>query len=422
MAAVGAVVVAAIAPAGATGGDPDLRHQRGLHQIGAPHAWSVARGSGVIVAVVDTGVDADHPDLRSKLLPGWNASRRTNAGTQDDRGHGTHVAGTAAAATGNGVGIAGAAPDAMILPVKVLDGTTPADAALEIELAIAYAVDHGARVINLSVTSIAPDLPVSDLEGPCNRAFARGALCVVAAGNRGPGHPSGFRYGVDAVVVSAVDGKGAPAAFSQPADTKWGVAAPGVDVHATVPTSQGSYGSKSGTSMAAPHVSGVAALLFGQGLDAGAVAARLVSTAATGSGAGGAPIVDAAAAVGAPRAEPPVPGPQRQSASAASPPPERDGVADRTLPPPTGAAAASSTSDAAEDSAEPPASAAPATAGPVARPARLRSMPSRTATDADQRSEALTAPVLFAFVAGAPVMFMLFRRSRRRGQGPVVGS
>lgn len=313
----------AVAAAGA--GDPDLGRQYGLAQIGAPDAWRATKGGGVVVAVVDTGVDAGHEDLSANLLPAYNASRRSTSGTQDDSGHGTHVAGIAAAVLGNGRGGAGVAPASKVLPIKVFDGG-PLESTTEIAVAVRYALSKGARVINLSIASLYPDLPVSDLEGPCNDAFVNGALCVIAAGNRGEGSASGFSRGVDAMVVTAHDSRGTHASFASRADTKWALSAPGVAVHSTLPG--GAYGMKQGTSMAAPHVAGVAALLFSKGLTAWQVAERLVATAVPtiNPGVDGAGRLDAAAAVGVARssgsaggAGAPAPVPAQEEASAPAP-------------------------------------------------------------------------------------------------------
>ncbi|MDQ3304542.1 MAG: S8 family serine peptidase, partial [Actinomycetota bacterium] len=99
--------------------DPFFSEQWGLEAIGAEAAWSQGRGAGMVIAVVDTGVDLDHEDLEDNLLPG--RSFISSSPPQDGNGHGTHVAGIAAASTGNRIGVAGVAPDASILPVKVLD-------------------------------------------------------------------------------------------------------------------------------------------------------------------------------------------------------------------------------------------------------------------------------------------------------------
>src|SRR5919109_4866153 len=181
--------------------------QWGLTAINAPQAWRKTRGARVTVAVVDTGADLRHPDLRRRLLraPGSNllkntasrcpwqprtaGARRSRAPGQDDNGHGTHVAGTIAAATGNVIGVAGVAPRARVLPVKVLD-RKGAGSERDVARGICFAVRHGASVINMSLGND----PVSSVfirggkEGEdVNRAvayaYARGVSVLIAAGN-----------------------------------------------------------------------------------------------------------------------------------------------------------------------------------------------------------------------------------------------
>src|SRR6478672_10734448 len=152
------------APTASSPNDPLLGRQWGLDQIKAPGAWSRgALGAGATIAVVDTGVDLGHPDLRSKLLPGVDlvSDETCTPGAQDLNGHGTHVAGIAAAATNNGIGVAGTAPQAKILPVRVLDSTGSGTAA-DIDAGIRWAADHGAQVINLSLGN---DIPLIDVTG-----------------------------------------------------------------------------------------------------------------------------------------------------------------------------------------------------------------------------------------------------------------
>ncbi|MFN2617042.1 MAG: S8 family serine peptidase, partial [Thermoleophilaceae bacterium] len=168
--------------------DPLFPKQWGLTQINAPGAWARGvKGSGVTVAVVDTGVDLNHPDLQSKLVAGRDfvaGKRDCPAGPQDENGHGSHVAGIAAAATDNGIGVAGTAPDSKIMPVRVLDADGSGTVE-DIVAGIRFAADHGAKVINLSLG----ELPVLSQIDPDNEAIAaaiqhawdRGALVVAAA-------------------------------------------------------------------------------------------------------------------------------------------------------------------------------------------------------------------------------------------------
>jgi serine protease len=282
--------------------DPLFSHQWGLQQIHAPGAWARgARGKGVRIAIVDSGVDYGHPDLKGKLLAGKDLVRKANGlsgpgcpGPQDENGHGTHVAGIAAAITGNRIGVAGTAPGAKILPVRVLDkGGAGEDTA--IDAGIRWAADHGAKVINLSLgpgTPLVGNVPGSGAgdEAAVAHAFSKGAVVVAAAGNESVplcDYPAASKH---AVCVAATDRNGLPSFYSNfPADPAGTVAvrAPGGsgdllfcesdgDIWSTMwPKSADDCGGKyrgydtlAGTSMATPFVSGVAALLAGKGLSA----------------------------------------------------------------------------------------------------------------------------------------------------------
>lgn len=311
VAALAAPAVAAVSAASAaTGSDPLFARQYGPQQIRAPEAWARSTGEGVLIAVVDSGVDASHPDLAGQVVPGIDLVERGGDGTIDDCGHGTHVAGIAAAATGNGIGIAGVAPGARILPVRVFTRnalTGDCEGFLDDVVAgIDWAVARGAKVVNLS---LGPELPilgassVAELERAVDRAFARGALAVIAAGNSlllGSTQPSGYRPDVHGVVVTATDRSGAHPSYANRADTAWSLAAPGDEILSTVPGA--AYATMSGTSMATPHTAGVAAMLFAEGLDNRRVVERMLATARPfGSrSVNGAGLLDAAAAVDLP--------------------------------------------------------------------------------------------------------------------------
>ncbi len=223
--------------------------------------WTRSRGAGTRVAVIDTGVQADHPDLFGQVLAGQTFLRGGTSrpiGTVDGNGHGTHVAGTIAARSGNGTGIAAVAPDTRIVPVKVLDDDgygTDAD----IAYGIAWATNQGVDVINLSLGG-----PRSEAVGiAVHHAVCNGVVVVAAAGNSGPrALPSYPAAAEDVIGVAASDPSDHLALFSS---RGWwvDVTAPGVHVLSTLPTSldPAGYNSWSGTSMAAPHVAGVAALL-----------------------------------------------------------------------------------------------------------------------------------------------------------------
>ncbi len=262
-------------------------------------AWDVTTGAGVTIAVVDTGVDLDHPDLAGRLVPGYDFVN-DDATPQDDNGHGTLVAGTAAATGNNGVGVSGVAPAATIMPVKVLDADGGGND-VDISAGITWAADHGADVVNLS------------LAGPGNSAmlaaavaYARsvGVVVVAATGNAGVDIPYYPAASPGVVSVGATGDDGSAAWFSN-RGAYVDVAAPGLAVVSTA--LDDTYDDASGTSLAAPIVAGIAALVRAHepGLTEAAVTARLRNTAKDRGPAGfdpvfGAGTVDAYAAVGGP--------------------------------------------------------------------------------------------------------------------------
>jgi subtilisin family serine protease len=234
--------------------------QQYLLPLRLPSAWDVTRGSNSVkVAIVDTGVDLDHPDLVNRILPGHDFVNN-DAVAQDDEGHGTMVAGLAAAETGNGIGIAGAAWNASILPVKVLDATG-AGYDFDVANGIAWAADNGAQVINLSLGGPWSSVTLYDA---INYARSNGAVVVAAAGNDGApvfSYPAAYAD----VAVAATDASGDSAWFSN--SGYWvDLSAPGIDVTSTGlaagPTD--AYAKGSGTSFASPIVAGIVALVRAQ--------------------------------------------------------------------------------------------------------------------------------------------------------------
>jgi hypothetical protein len=245
------------ATAGAT--DPLWSDLWGLPAMHVPDAWATATGIGVTVAVTDTGVQASHPDLLGQIRPdGWDFVN-SDADPADDDGHGTHVTGTIAALNGNAVGLSGTAPDAKVLPLKVLDASGYGEWS---DLADAWdmAGDKGIRIVNASLGGSGPIPVVNDV------VFAHpNTLFVVAAGNDGVDldtaeyAPCEVPAG-NVLCVGASDQSDARAYFSNYGSTGVDVYAPGVDIYSTWPGS--SYASLQGTSMATPNVAAVAALLL----------------------------------------------------------------------------------------------------------------------------------------------------------------
>lgn len=251
--------------------DPIMGAQRewGQAKIGADKLWPTFRGSAkVVVAVVDTGVDLDHPDLRPVLVPGYTTF--AESGPQDYEGHGTHVAGIVAGQALGDPGVRGVAPGCRVMPVKVMGPRGREGRVENVVAGLIWAVDHGADVVNMS---LGDEGTSSLLREAVRYAQARDVLVVAASGNFEEGrhattntmnYPAAYP-GV--MAVGATDEGDALADFSF-----WGrwlsVTAPGVDIHSSVPgdgsldaAEQGDYQSEQGTSMAAPFVAGVAALV-----------------------------------------------------------------------------------------------------------------------------------------------------------------
>jgi serine protease len=271
--------------------DPCFRYQWHLRQVHLPDAWKLGQGRGVTVAVIDTGVTRV-PDLKdTKIVPGYNFVA-DNDRAEDDHGHGTHVAGTIAQATNNKLGVAGVAFGATIMPLKVLSADGRGSMAA-IAQAIRYAADHGAKVINMSLGG---PFPVVTIRHAVDYARDKGVTVVAAAGNDGRGRVSyPARYpGVVAVASTQFDekttfysnwgkeidiaGPGGNTRVDQNGDGK----PDGVLQNTVVPgdISRTDYLWFMGTSMASPHVAGVAALVVGAGVTRpDAVEAVLLETA-----------------------------------------------------------------------------------------------------------------------------------------------
>jgi subtilisin family serine protease len=260
------------APASAAG-DPARSRQWDLEVIGADAAHRVADGAGVVVAVVDSGVDLRHEDLAGHLVPGHDFVDDDDV-PQDEFGHGTHVAGLVAAAAGNGKGIEGVAPGAKVMPIRVLgaDGSGNLD---DVVAGIRWAVAHGATVINLSLGEDTQTLLGPAFGDALREAWAAGAVPVVSAGNQFL-TGSGFRN-EPALVVAATDRKDAKPTYSSGVGAaQWGIAAPGGElpdlgadgaILSTYWTGKApnQYAYLAGTSQAAPHVAGAVAVLLSTG-------------------------------------------------------------------------------------------------------------------------------------------------------------
>ncbi|GIW89528.1 MAG: hypothetical protein KatS3mg108_3852 [Isosphaeraceae bacterium] len=287
--------------------DPEFGLQWGLNQandvdINAPEAWALT-GGGVptIVAVIDSGITVEHPELAGRLwvnpgeipgngldddgngyaddVHGWNFASNT-ADLTDEVQHGTHVAGIIAAQAGDGRGVVGVNPGAVLMPLKFIDASGTGRTADAVR-AIYYAVNEGARVINASWGGGSNSRALADA---IRYAGSRGVVFVAAAGNEGlnldvyRSYPAS--YGLATMVtVAAVDAAGRLASFSNRGGSTVSIAAPGVGILSTWGT--GGTALMSGTSMAAPFVSGVASLVIGANptLTASQVVQRLIATA-----------------------------------------------------------------------------------------------------------------------------------------------
>lgn len=252
--------------------DPKFPSQYGLKRPGFPAAWDQTRGAGTKIAVVDGGVAAGHPDLKAKVAAQRDFVDDDGVAQDDTRGHGTHVAGTAAATTGNTRGVAGGCPGCRLLIAKVTKVDLTTSVADEVE-GIRWAMNKGAKIINLSLGGAGS---VRAEEDAVNYAWTGGAVVVAAAGNAGNSEPFYPAAYPDAVAVAAVDSADQRAPYSNYGD--WvDVAAPGTSILSTVP-SRG-YAYKSGTSMASPHVAALAGLLASQGLSNAEIRSRILETA-----------------------------------------------------------------------------------------------------------------------------------------------
>ncbi|ARI76449.1 S8 family peptidase [Halobacillus mangrovi] len=254
-------------------------YQYGPQNTDTEAAWNVTRGSNSQeIAVIDTGVDYNHPDLDGKTIKGYDFVDNDND-PMDLNNHGTHVAGTAAAETNNARGVAGMAPNTNILAVRALDASG-SGSLNDIADAIRYSADAGAEVINLSLGC---NCDTQTLENAVNYAWSKGSVIIAAAGNDGVSttfEPASY---TNVIAVGAVDQYNRKASFSN-YGTWVDVTAPGVSIASTTPNNGYMY--MSGTSMASPHVAGLAGLLASQGRSNSNIRAAIEQTADSISGTG----------------------------------------------------------------------------------------------------------------------------------------
>jgi subtilisin family serine protease len=253
--------------------DPLWSQQWGLQALNMSAAWDIENGStNVKVAVIDSGLDETHPDFAGVPIENGTDYVDHDLTPEDHEGHGTHVAGIIAAARDNGIGIAGIARVTLI-PIAVLDGNGNGSC-LNVALAVLEAVARGASILNLSLscTDYAP------LHLAVQAATQAGALVVAAAGNVGSGCPAYPAAYPEVLSVAALANSTDVASLSC-AGSYVELSAPGMDILSTYPG--GAYRNDSGTSMATPHVSGIAALVKSRfpTMDGAAIRARLDATA-----------------------------------------------------------------------------------------------------------------------------------------------
>ena len=294
-------VTTSVSPKSTSPNDPRYAEQWNFQMVGAEAAWKRSRGTGVVVAVIDTGVSGTSSgkgqacrDFGSTTFTAGYDFVNRDTDPYDDHGHGTHVAGTIAEATNNSEGVAGLAYGATIMPLKVLSASGSGTSA-DIADAIRWAADKGANVINMSLGSPFPDAVI---RSACTYASKKGVVIVAAAGNsgkQGVGYPAAYS---ECIAVSSVGPSGKLAGYSS-----WGkqvaLAAPGGDIggysdrdesagilqNTNLPVEFGGQGDGyyafQGTSMASPHVAAAAALVMAHGIkDPAKVRKALIESAA----------------------------------------------------------------------------------------------------------------------------------------------
>ncbi|WP_426318007.1 S8 family serine peptidase [Pseudoduganella sp. R-43] len=288
----------------ATANDPYLGSEWHINKIGASTAWDNTQGSGVTIAILDSGMDSAHPDLAGNAVAGYNAYDN-NTNTADVCGHGTKAAGSAAATINNTTGVAGVAGQARIMPVRIAYNNSGTCYAYFSTMAsgVTWAADHGARVVNISYANVPTS---SAVQSAANYLKGKGGLLFVSAGNYN--RDEGFTPTDTMIPVSATDSADNRASFSS-YGAFVALSAPGAGIYTTV--QGGGYGAVNGTSFASPVAAGVAALVMAANpsLSADQVKSILFTTAVDLGTAGrdiyfGYGRVNAAAAVAAAKAAP----------------------------------------------------------------------------------------------------------------------
>lgn len=267
-------------PAAPLAGDPVRQDETFLTTLDVPGAWTFADGAGVTVAVIDSGVDADHPDLQGQVLSGLDLVDPKGNGDADEVGHGTTVAAIIAGRNDDTNGVVGIAPKAKILPVRVLDDRNRYDDAIIVAKGVRWAVDHGARVINLSLGGNGSS---STLAAALDYAFAKDVVVIACTGNESS---TGSEYGV--WYPAREPGVIAVAGMERDGDVLWPGSITGKQTVVTAPATQlvgarpgGEYWKVQGTSFAAPMVSATVALIRSRWptMSAGDVINRIIKTA-----------------------------------------------------------------------------------------------------------------------------------------------
>lgn len=245
--------------------DPEYWQQWSLnqfsdHDIDAPEAWDLdTGGDSITIAIIDTGIDLDHPDLQAKITSGYDFVNDDNSPDDDHfLSHGTHVAGIAAAIGNNGLGIAGVSWGARLMPLKVLN-SFGSGSTFDVAQAIYYAVDNGAQIINMSLGVQNSQWPcsMSAIEDAFNYAASHDVLVVVASGNDGQNGVNCPAAYDQVMAVGSTTSSDTRSSFSN-YGPRLDIVAPGSTIYSTI---SGGYGYLSGTSMATPHVAGLAALI-----------------------------------------------------------------------------------------------------------------------------------------------------------------